>query len=88
MKQQSLFFWIVDKLLSKNKNVTKCESCGWWFDVCATSCPKCGAAHSGVAPQPCGEPQKATALYQKRWVWYILVGFILLLSAGLLEWFL
>jgi len=42
---------------------------------------------SDVAPQQCGEPQKTTALYQKRWVWYILVGFLVLLCAGLLEWF-
>jgi len=41
----------------------------------------------GAAPQRCGEPQKTTAFYQKRWVWYILVGLFLLLCAGLLEWF-
>ncbi|MGA3268969.1 MAG: hypothetical protein ABSE16_19390 [Verrucomicrobiota bacterium] len=50
-------------------------------DLCRTVMP------DSVSQQVDVVPQKPTAFYQKRWLWYVVVGLFLLLGAGLLEWF-
>ena len=47
----------------------------------------CRAVMPDSVSQQADVVQKSTPLFQRRWLWYVVVGFLLLLGAGLLEWF-